>query len=61
MLIYQKLKRSEVITEPFPHLVIEEALNAETIKRISGSIPKLEKLTMGNKYGNNERFNYGAS
>lgn len=61
MLLTDKIHRASVITEPFPHVVIEEALDAETLAKVTKSIPDLAILTMGSKVANNQRFNYSAS
>lgn len=61
MLLTDKLQSSSAIATPFPHIVVEDVLDKATLSNVTNSVPSLEKLTQGSKYGNNERFNYSAN
>lgn len=61
MLLTENNNCKNVLEQPFPHVVVEEALDKELLDQIFRSIPDLKSLTDGKRYGNNERFNYSAS
>ncbi len=54
------LTPSSVVTAPFPHVVVENALDDETCRRLVRELPPLEVLTQGRPLGSNVRHDYNA-
>lgn len=59
MNLLSKIKKSDLILEPFPHLVIPEVIEARFARRLFESLPGPELIT-GGLFPNNARFNYSA-
>lgn len=51
-------RASEVVEEPFPHLVVRNALDRDTCARLLREMPPVETLGQGRALGNNERVSY---
>jgi hypothetical protein len=51
-------RASEIVHEPFPHLVLRNALDADTCARLLDEWPAVETLGQGRALGNNERVSY---
>lgn len=59
--VLSKAMVGEVKTDPFPHLVIREALEADYYSRLMGSFPSLETVNRGKrKLANNDDTYLGA-
>lgn len=56
-----KVKKSEIVSEPFPYLVVKDVLDEEICSQLIAEFPELEIVTKGAKYSSNERFSYGAN
>lgn len=61
-----KVTKSDVIHEPFPHIVVKDALDNDMFENLTATLPTLEKMGIGasniNKKASssNVRFNYLA-
>jgi len=55
-----KVKASDIIPEPFPHLVIKDPLDKVLCERLITEMPSLDVLTEKEKYISNQRFSYSA-
>lgn len=58
--VLSKAKPEDLSREPFPHLVIPDALDEELCDRLVANMPSLETLTQGEKLGSNRRFSLGT-
>lgn len=56
MSFFAKLATAEVVTDPFPHLILEDALDAEVSRALLREMPPLEVLTGGAAPQSNKRF-----
>jgi hypothetical protein len=52
---------ADVISEPFPHLVVESVLDESLCDRLVSTFPPLDVLTGGKPYGSNQLVGYYAS
>ena len=59
--ILHKADARNVVEDPFPHLVIREALDPALYERLASEFPADELLTMGKHPGNNKKHFFGAS
>lgn len=57
--IYQRLECAVVANEPFPHLVLETALDPDWCAKLVRGLPPLSLVTRGAPPGNNKRFTLG--
>jgi hypothetical protein len=55
-----KAVRSAIVRDPFPYLVIEDAVDAALCARLVAEYPSLEILAQGQESGSNRRFSYPA-
>jgi hypothetical protein len=51
---------TDVKSEPFPHLVLENALDTELCRQLLDAFPSLETVAMGDELGSNKRFSMPA-
>ena len=58
--VLQKVGRGDVVADPFPHVVVEDALPDELCQRLLQEFPPLDVVTEGASYSSNERFSYSA-
>ena len=56
--VLERVKPNEVITDPFPHLVVTEALDRGLCDRLVQEFPSMALVTDGAPYGSNQRFSY---
>jgi hypothetical protein len=61
MSVLSKFKKSDVILEPFPHIVAENVLDEDLCKQLLDEFPPLETVTGGKPYSSNQRFSYSAA
>jgi hypothetical protein len=54
---FRKLDDAQVVSEPFPHIVIEEMLPPGVCNQLIREMPPIDLLTGGAAPGNNQRFN----
>jgi hypothetical protein len=53
-----KARPDDVTLEPFPHLVVRDALDPDVAERLLREMPPLEALTGGRALGSNQRVSY---
>lgn len=56
--ILDNIKESDVITDPFPYVVVENVLPESMCDQLIAELPSLEVLTHGEPLENNRRFDY---
>jgi len=59
--VLDRADRARVVLEPFPHIVIEDALPSDVFEALSSSFPLLSDLPSDLAGTNNKRFNLYAS
>lgn len=63
--LLHKVKKSDVCADPFPHLVIKNAIDEEVCSKLVSEFPYLQVLTKGYIDGkvhlNNQKINYTAA
>jgi hypothetical protein len=55
-----RARPEDVCTDPFPHLVLHDAVDARLYAELAASFPPVELLTHGSDAGSNRRFHYTA-
>lgn len=55
------LSPSDVVREPFPHVVVRDAIDPAFCDRLIDEFPPLEVVTQGRPCGSNQRFSYSGS
>jgi hypothetical protein len=55
-----KVTKSDVVAEPFPHIVIKDALDDATSLKLIEEYPSLETVARGGDIASNKRLNYPA-
>ena len=58
--LLNKAKSSEIVEEPFPHIVIRGALDAGVYRELEQTFPTSEILTHGRRLAGKERYGYSA-
>lgn len=58
--LLSKVQKSEIFTEPFPHLIIKDPIDDEVCLQLISEFPDLETVTKGANYASNERFSYST-
>lgn len=53
--------KEAVVSEPFPHIVIHDAIDDQLCRDLIAEYPSIDTITEGAAYGSNERFSYGAA
>lgn len=59
--LLSKVKPSDVRLDPFPHVVIRDALPSEFISQLLEEYPTIDVITKKAPYVSNQRFSYSAS
>lgn len=54
------VKKSDIFSEPFPHIVITDALDDKLCSRLIDEFPSMNVITDGAEFSSNERFSYSA-
>jgi len=60
MTVIDKAKKEDIISKPFPHLIIKEAIDEAVCDRLLKEFPPLAIITKGAPYDSNQRFSYSA-
>jgi len=55
-----RASQADIARSPFPHLVLDQALDAALCRDLLASVPPLELLTRGARPGSNRRFDLAA-
>lgn len=58
--LLSKVKKSDVIAEPFPHIVITDAIDPDICSQVISEFPSSELLTQDISNSSNQRFSYRA-
>jgi hypothetical protein len=58
---FKNLDEVQVISDPFPHVVMHEVLPANVCDELIRQMPPIDVLTGGEALGSNERFNLSCS
>lgn len=58
--IYQKLSAGDIVAEPFPHIVVENALPADLYKALQAAYPTLETITGRRHFEDNRAYPLSA-
>ncbi|MBM3281244.1 MAG: 2OG-Fe(II) oxygenase [Candidatus Harrisonbacteria bacterium] len=58
LFLLQKVTNTDVIHTPFPYFVIKNALPENIVSELVKKFPSTGKITKGQRYGSNERFDY---
>jgi hypothetical protein len=61
MRIFHRLEQAAVAAAPFPHLILEDALDPELCRALVREMPPLATLTKGAAPGSNHRFTLNSS
>jgi len=61
MTMLRSVDRKDVISEPFPYVVIKDALDEGLCERLRRGFPDISIVSEGASYVSNERFSYPAS
>ncbi|OAI57088.1 hypothetical protein AYO49_02845 [Verrucomicrobiaceae bacterium SCGC AG-212-N21] len=61
MNLYARLDQATVIESPFPHLVLDDALDPAFADALLAEMPAMEVLTQGAPPGSNQRFSLSAA
>jgi hypothetical protein len=51
---------ADVTSEPYPHLVVERAIDDELCRSLTRAFPPIDVFTNGRRVGDNVKFNYPA-
>ena len=58
--ILSHISPTDVLVDPFPHIVVKNALPDELTRQLLAALPSQEMLTKGEEPGSNKRFSYSA-
>ncbi len=58
--LLSKLRKSDIRTDPFPHIIVENVFDESLCLQLFSEFPSLETITQGNTYGSNQRFSFSA-
>lgn len=59
--LLSSVRRIEVSTDPFPHIVITDPLEEDLCWQLLSEFPSVSTVTQGGDYSSNKRFSYSAS
>ncbi len=60
MSVLDKVTAADVVCEPFPHIVVPNALDDDVSRRLIAEFPPVDVVTEGQDPGSNLRFSYPA-
>lgn len=60
-LVTARLRPEDVVASPFPHVVLQDALEPGLYAALSREMPPLEILVKGRRFGSNDRLNFSAA
>lgn len=55
------VEKSDVVTEPFPHIVIEDPIDNHLCSQLISEFPAISTITEGKAFRSNQRFTYPGS
>jgi hypothetical protein len=55
-----RVRKSDVLEDPFPHIVLRDALDSDLCDQLIVEFPSLEVISEGRHYKSNQRLNYRA-
>ncbi|MBW4538648.1 MAG: hypothetical protein KME43_05810 [Myxacorys chilensis ATA2-1-KO14] len=58
--LFDTVEKSEVFVEPFPHVVIRDALDERLCNQLIDEFPNINTITQNTQFASNERFSYPA-
>lgn len=58
--LLEKATKADVRTEPFPHIIVYDALDEETCNKLIEEYPSLDVMSRGRNFGSNERLSLSA-
>jgi hypothetical protein len=58
--LLDNVKKEQIITQPYPHLVIEDALPATLYQQLLNEYPALTTINKGAQFASNQRFSLSA-
>lgn len=61
MSVLDRTTSAEVVSDPFPHLVVKNVLDDNVCRQLLREYPSLGTITRGGKWSSNQRFSYSAS
>ncbi len=61
MSLLSGIHESDVVAEPFPHVVVRNALDQALCARLMAEFPPVDVVSQGRGQGSNRRFSYAAS
>ncbi len=61
MTILDKIKKTDIKGDPFPHIVLYDAIDSNLCDTLIAELPTIDVVTGGRSERNNERFNYSAA
>jgi hypothetical protein len=61
VLVTGNITLEQLETSPFPHIVARNVLEPSLYRKLRESLPPLDQMLKGKKYGPNERLNYSAT
>jgi hypothetical protein len=59
--LLDKARPEDIVTDPFPHLVIEDAWPADLYDRLLATRPSFERIAWSGRMPSNKRFPYSAA
>lgn len=60
MPIFDRLSTATMLHDPFPHIILENAIDPHLADRLLQTIPPLERILDGKPAGSNQRCNYNS-
>ncbi|HMQ48403.1 MAG TPA: hypothetical protein PKA00_13375 [Saprospiraceae bacterium] len=58
--VLSKVRKEDVIMDPFPHIVIKNAISDELCQQLLAEFPSTDQVTKGQDWGSNKRFNLSS-
>lgn len=58
--LLSRVKKSDIETDPFPHIVITDPIEDDLCLRLISEFPTVDTITEGKVFGSNQRFSYPA-
>ncbi|MEP0916900.1 hypothetical protein NC981_08720 [Leptolyngbya sp. DQ-M1] len=58
--LFDAIEKHEVFTEPFPHVVIRDALDEDLCTQLIAEFPTINTITQSPQFVSNERYSYPA-
>lgn len=58
--VLSKVRKEDVFMDPFPHIVIKNAISDELCQQLLAAFPSTDQVTKGQDWGSNKRFNLSS-